>query len=239
MLLWQGRRNVSRHQTLQAMLDWSYDLLSEREKEILCVLSAFVGTFTLEMAQAAAFEQGRDGLEVWDVIAGLVDKSLITVSQTEGVSSYRLLEATRAYAAIKLLQREEENELRGVLHFTMQSSFRRSKAIIFLRRDPSACSRRVGDISTVLEWSFSTSGDISGAGVVLTVDTERCPGAGVGGGYLRWMRRIAVQSAGKDLQLSSALSGRRSSAAYPEDAGSLLESPKRAFTRSRMRWNMT
>jgi predicted ATPase/DNA-binding winged helix-turn-helix (wHTH) protein len=118
MLLWQGRRSVPRHQTLQAMLDWSYDLLSEREKDILCTLSVFVGTFTLETAQAIEFERGRDGLQVWDVIASLVDKSLITVSQTDDVSSYRLLDTTRAYAAVKLLQRGEENAIasRHALH---------------------------------------------------------------------------------------------------------------------------
>jgi predicted ATPase/DNA-binding winged helix-turn-helix (wHTH) protein len=124
MLLWQGRRNVPRHQTLQAMLDWSYDLLSEREKEILCTVSVFVGTFTLEMAQAIEFEQGRDGLQVWDVIASLVDKSLITVSQTEDASSYRLLDTTRAYAAVKLLRRGEENAIarRHALHYSEQFS---------------------------------------------------------------------------------------------------------------------
>jgi predicted ATPase/DNA-binding winged helix-turn-helix (wHTH) protein len=111
MLLWQGRRNVPRHQTLQATLDWSYDLLSEREKEILCTLSVFAGTFTLEMVQAVVFEQGRGGLEFWDVIASLVDKSLVMVSPTEGASSYRLSDATRVYAAVKLLQRAEGNAI--------------------------------------------------------------------------------------------------------------------------------
>jgi predicted ATPase/DNA-binding winged helix-turn-helix (wHTH) protein len=170
MLLWQGRRSVPRQQTLQAMLDWSYDLLSEREQAILCALSVFVGAFTLEMATAVV-QPHCDGLHVADVIASLVDKSLVSVPHTEGPNLYRLLDTTRAYAAVKLAERGESNAIarRHALHCAERLVGIRTN--ILQERNLSDYSRQVGDIRAALEWSFSTSGDTSigvelGAGAV-------------------------------------------------------------------------
>src|SRR6202020_2360456 len=56
-LLWHGRRTaLPRHQTLDAMLDWSYSLLSEHEKVVLCRMSVFVGDFTLAAAGSVTSE---------------------------------------------------------------------------------------------------------------------------------------------------------------------------------------
>ncbi|MCS3496152.1 putative ATPase/DNA-binding winged helix-turn-helix (wHTH) protein [Bradyrhizobium japonicum] len=161
MLRWQGRRNQPRHQTLQAMLNWSYDLLSEGEKAVLSTLSVFAGAFTLEMAKAVLLPADRDGVQVANVVTGLVEKSLIAVSWAEGESSYRLLDTTQAYAAVKLRERGEVNEIarRHALHYAerlagIQTSMLRN-------RDLTAYARHVGDISMALEWSFSDAGDRS------------------------------------------------------------------------------
>jgi predicted ATPase/DNA-binding winged helix-turn-helix (wHTH) protein len=159
MLIWRGRRSVPRHKTLQAMLDWSYDLLSESEKAVLASVSAFVGAFTLEMAQAIRCDPDRDGLQIANVITSLVDKSLISVTQTEGVAAYRLLDTTRAYTAVKLRERGETNIIarRHALHFAERLAGMRAN--IVEARDLTACSRYIGDIRAALEWSFSESGD--------------------------------------------------------------------------------
>jgi predicted ATPase/DNA-binding winged helix-turn-helix (wHTH) protein len=159
MLVWRSRRGVPRHQTLQAMLDWSFDLLSDREKSTLCALSVFVGEFTLEMAQAVVPEIDRDGLQIAKAIASLLDKSLVSVSLAEGPSSYRLLDTTRSYAAVKARERGEENAVsrRHALYYAEYlGGFRTS---ILRNRDMTAYLRQVGDIRVALEWSFSTSGD--------------------------------------------------------------------------------
>jgi len=171
MLLWQRRRSVPRHQTLQAMLDWSYDLLSERERAALCAVSVFAGAFTLEMAQAIVSGRHRDGSQVANDVASLAEKSLISVSQTEGANSYRLLDTTRAYAAIKLKERGEAKTAarRHALHYAERLvGF---QANVLKDRDLTAYARQIGDIRAALEWSFSTSGDTSigvelGAGAV-------------------------------------------------------------------------
>jgi predicted ATPase len=161
MLLWKGRRMVQRHQTLLAMLDWSCDLLSEREKAVLCALSVFVGAFTLEMAQAVVLNLDRDGLQVANVITSLVEKSLIVVSKAENESSYRLLDTTRTYAAAKSQERGEANATarRHALYYAGRLVGVQTN--VLRNRDLTSHSRHVGDIRGALEWSFSEWGDRS------------------------------------------------------------------------------
>src|SRR5262249_40948936 len=90
-LLWTGRRTaLPRHQTLRAALDWSYNLLSEREQMVLRHLAIFVGGFSLEDALAVGGEV-LDSAEVTEIIAALVDKSLVTLDPTVSMR-YRLLD---------------------------------------------------------------------------------------------------------------------------------------------------
>src|ERR1700730_11147615 len=78
-LLWHGRRTaLPRHETLNAMLDWSYSLLSEREKVVLCRLSVFVGNFTLQAAGSVAAATGADEADGIDAVASLGAKALIS-----------------------------------------------------------------------------------------------------------------------------------------------------------------
>ena len=110
-LLWQGRRNATpRHKTLQAMLDWSYNLLSASEQNTLRHLAIFVGAFTLEAARSIA-ERDRDGPCTIQTIGNLVDKSLISTSKVDGSPYYRLLDTTRAYLAAKPAENEESNRI--------------------------------------------------------------------------------------------------------------------------------
>ena len=111
-LLWQGRRSaLPRHQTLHAMLDWSFNLLSDRDRRVLGRLSIFVGVFTLEAAQAVAADDHTDAMEVADAITSLIDKSLIWVAPIDGIAHHRLLDSTLAYAAEKLAQTAEANAI--------------------------------------------------------------------------------------------------------------------------------
>src|ERR1700689_2290175 len=74
-LLWHGRRTaLPRHQTLNAMLDWSYSLLSEREKVVLRRLSIFVGGFTLQAAGSVASHTDVDEAGAIDAVVNLVTK---------------------------------------------------------------------------------------------------------------------------------------------------------------------
>jgi hypothetical protein len=94
--LWQGRRTaLQRHQTLNAMLDWSYNLLSEHEKLVLRRLS-FVGGFTLQAARSVVSEADTDEADSSSVVVSLVAKSLISTNEINRSIYYRLLDTTRA-----------------------------------------------------------------------------------------------------------------------------------------------
>jgi predicted ATPase/class 3 adenylate cyclase len=94
---------LPRHQTLRALIDWSYDLLEEREQAVLSRLSAFAGGWTLEAAEAVCPRVNLTASEVMDVLGSLVDKSLVQVDPApKGVRRYRLLETIRHYCADRL-----------------------------------------------------------------------------------------------------------------------------------------
>ncbi len=101
------RSAVARHRTLKATLDWSYNLLSDGERIVLRRIAPFVGQFTLEGARYVAGELGADTGEIFDAIAGLVEKSLIATRIDETQAQYRLLDTTRAYALEKLEEHAE------------------------------------------------------------------------------------------------------------------------------------
>ncbi len=95
-----SRDALPRQQTLRALIDWSYDLLDERERKLFCRLGIFVNGFALEGAVAVAPD--IDEFEVFDLLASLVDKSLVLAEPAGEAVRYRLLESTRVYAREKL-----------------------------------------------------------------------------------------------------------------------------------------
>jgi tetratricopeptide (TPR) repeat protein len=105
-----ARDRPARHQTLRASIDWSYGLLSERERELFTELSVFAGGCTLESAAAVCGAEGDPGIDLLDGIASLFEKSLL---QQEGKDEPRfgMLETIREYAAERL----EETEKREVV----------------------------------------------------------------------------------------------------------------------------
>ena len=97
-----SRTALSRQQTLKALLDWSHDLLSTQERLALRRLAVFAGGFDLEAAEAVLVDDTSPTADVFEVLNGLVDKSLLQV-ETQGDSArYRLLEPVRQYAALHL-----------------------------------------------------------------------------------------------------------------------------------------
>ncbi|WP_406281130.1 BTAD domain-containing putative transcriptional regulator [Embleya sp. NBC_00896] len=96
-----SRTALPRHQTLRAVVEWSWDLLEDRERAALRRLSVFAGGTTLEAAEAVLPGDDFDAADVLDLLAGLVDKSLVDVVGTTE-TRYRLLETIQAYAGEKL-----------------------------------------------------------------------------------------------------------------------------------------
>jgi predicted ATPase/class 3 adenylate cyclase/DNA-binding CsgD family transcriptional regulator len=104
-LLTTGNRTaLPRHQTLRALIDWSYDLLSSEEQIVFDRLSVFAGGWTLDAAEVVV----RGDVAEWqvlDLLAALVGKSLVQAEVIHGSTRYRLLETIRHYAAERLALR--------------------------------------------------------------------------------------------------------------------------------------
>ena len=100
-----SRTALPRHQTLRALIDWSYDLLNPAEQLVLDRFSVFAGGWTLAAAEAVTLAGDAAEWQVLDHLAALVDKSLVLAEESRGSTRYRLLETVRAYAAERLAQR--------------------------------------------------------------------------------------------------------------------------------------
>lgn len=103
------RSALPRQQTMRALIDWSYDLLSNDERTLFRKLSIFAGGFTLETAAATCSDGDMDEIVVLDLLTSLVDKSLVQAEPHTDETRYRLLESTRQYAREKLLEAGEEH----------------------------------------------------------------------------------------------------------------------------------
>ena len=97
-----SRTALPRQQTMRALIDWSYELLSDREQQLFRRVAIFVGGWTLEAAEAVASNATLEALDIVDVMSSLIEKSLVIAETDEGRSRYRLLESTRAFALEKL-----------------------------------------------------------------------------------------------------------------------------------------
>ena len=107
-----SRAALPRQQTLQATIDWSYGLLSPEERALFRRLAVFVGGWDLEAAEVICANQEPGHAEVLDILASLVNKSLVIADVQEGqVYRYRMLETIRQYALEKLIETGEASSL--------------------------------------------------------------------------------------------------------------------------------
>jgi predicted ATPase/DNA-binding XRE family transcriptional regulator len=99
-----SRAAMPRQQTLRATLDWSYDLLTEPEQVLLNRLSVFAAGWSLEAAEVVSADERIASVDVLDLLAHLVSKSLVQADEAgDGTERYRLLETVRQYARERLV----------------------------------------------------------------------------------------------------------------------------------------
>jgi predicted ATPase/DNA-binding winged helix-turn-helix (wHTH) protein len=170
-LLMQGRRTaLPRHRTLAAALDWSYQYLDRIEQTALRRLAIFVGSFTLDAAQAVVIDNEDDAADVARAIADLIAKSLISVTVRDQTPIYRLLDTTRVYSMEKLLEsgefastaRRHADNCRAML-------IRAGADAEALGRDEwlRTYGHQIDNVRKALDWTFSPGGDAM-LGVALT-----------------------------------------------------------------------
>jgi predicted ATPase/DNA-binding winged helix-turn-helix (wHTH) protein len=164
------RRALPRHQTLQATLDWSYELLPEPERAVLRRLAIFAGGFALAEASAVVTDADTAAPDVVHHLANLVAKSLVVADTGGSMTRYRLLETTRAYALEKLAQNGELETVACRHAEFYRDLFERAETQWETR--PTAewladYGWRLDNLRAALDWAFSPGGDLS-VGVALT-----------------------------------------------------------------------
>jgi predicted ATPase len=172
-LLTGGSRDaLPRQQTLRALIDWSHDLLDERERTLFRRLGIFVDGFTLEGASAVASGDDLDTFDVFDLVASLVEKSLVLADPGDGDGDghavrYRLLESTRAYAAEKLADAGERASIAsrhlGYLRDRFAEVRARQEATARDAEMGEALAEELGDVRSALDGALARSEVVAGA----------------------------------------------------------------------------
>jgi predicted ATPase/DNA-binding winged helix-turn-helix (wHTH) protein len=159
-LHWPGRRTAPpRQQTLNATLDWSYNLLSGSEQAVLRRLSVFSNRFTLDAAQNVAPADDTTEAAFFEAIDGLFSKSLLSNDRSDSATRYRLLDTTRTYARQKLEDagEREPTQRRHALYYRdlLESASADGRSAETL----TASFVDLEDIRTALQWSFGEGGE--------------------------------------------------------------------------------
>jgi predicted ATPase len=170
-VLTSGRRTaLPRHRTLRAAIDWSYELLPEIEQIILQRLAGFQGDFTIDEATAIAAADRIGTSDVFEAIANLMGKSLISTDISSDVTYHRLLDTTRAYGLERLSESGEIERVRALHAQHYHDLFEHAETEWEAR--PAAewlaeYGRQIDNLRVALDWAFSPGGEAS-TGVALT-----------------------------------------------------------------------
>jgi predicted ATPase/class 3 adenylate cyclase len=162
-----SRDALPRQQTLRALIDWSHDLLDDRERTVFRRLGIFVNGFTLEGAVAVSEGDDLDDSSVFDALASLVDKSLVLAEPDRDAVRYRLLESTREYAREKLDAAGERasralRHLRYLRDHFAEAGQRYEKTVRWAELND-AFATELEDARAALDWAEASDNAVLGA----------------------------------------------------------------------------
>lgn len=163
-LLTGGDRSaLPRQQTMRALIDWSYDGLSEDERVVFRALSVFAGGFHAQAALAVASSEELDEYAVLDGLASLVEKSMVVMESHDDVARYRLLESTRAYARDKANEQGDHHAL-ALRHARAYASLAEQHELDYDTAPSPVWLANVDfdveNVRVALAWSFGADGDV-------------------------------------------------------------------------------
>jgi non-specific serine/threonine protein kinase len=154
-LLTVGTRTaLSRHKTLRAVVEWSYELLDENERRLFAILSVFAGGFNLAAAEAVA----EPDFETLDILDSLVDQSLVIAEIRNGSEArYRLLETLRRYGDSVLVDRDAVAARHAGFYSRLVEEAHQK-----LRTDPKwydRLDRNLDNLRKAIGWALRTEGE--------------------------------------------------------------------------------
>ena len=168
-----SRTALPRQQTLRALIDWSYGLLSDAERVVFRRLSVFAGGWTLEAAEAVCAGESIQSIDVADLLARLVDKSLVLLDERDAEPRYRMLETIRQYGSEKLLDSGDGDQTR-VRHLRYYVRLATLFAAAYIGARQIAWLMRLeaenDNLRAALAWSVATRDAASGMRMAGAVD---------------------------------------------------------------------
>jgi predicted ATPase/transcriptional regulator with XRE-family HTH domain len=164
LLLSRGSRTAPPRQlTMHATIEWSYNLLSAKERLVFERLSIFAGGCTLETATTVCGDDENTAADIFDALSSLVEKSLLTADSDNSETRYVVFESFRQYAAIKLAERGEHDMVALRHARTYHELARRSGADPYTSADPLPRERIEEELDNwraALHWTLNDRGDI-------------------------------------------------------------------------------
>jgi predicted ATPase/DNA-binding CsgD family transcriptional regulator len=164
-LLTGGVRGApARQRTLEASLDWSYNLLDDAQRLALARLSVFAGSFELDAAEEVVGGEGIDRDDVLDLVAALAEHSMVQVVERHGRARYRLLETIRVYARQRLSELDDPDRVRGRhLKFHVGLAGRAREGLHGAQPEPwvARLAAELNDLRAAMDWAAET-GDLNG-----------------------------------------------------------------------------
>jgi predicted ATPase/class 3 adenylate cyclase len=153
-----SRTALPRQQTLRALIDWSYSLLSEPEQRLFRRLAVFLSGWTLEAAEVVCAGNGLEAAAVLDTLSRLVDKSLVLADETADETRYRRLETIRQYSREKFAVTDEVEALRD-RHLAYYVQFCELAEVQLQGRESPRWTRRLeaehDNIRAALQWGLA------------------------------------------------------------------------------------
>jgi non-specific serine/threonine protein kinase len=174
-----ARAALPRQRTLEATVSWSYELLNESERALFNQLSVFAGGWTLEAAEQVCRIVSESNADVGDVIARLVDRSLVVADETDsGRTRYRLLETLRQFGRDRLFAGGDADSVRA-RHLSWAVAIAERMPPQNTTRHPPEIAAEVDNLRAAFEWACETRAYeaglrlISSAGWILSLAEKR------------------------------------------------------------------
>lgn len=185
------RTALPRQQTMRALVDWSYNLLSERERAIFNRVGVFAGGWTLEAAAEVCADDSIESWEILDLVSSLVDKSLVVVELADRNERYRLLDSTWQYALEKLNETGEAERInRRHAEYFLRRAQAADKVWQVTPTDQWVAALRpeIDNFRAALGWSLSKKADIEIGATLQATLTELWFYTGLAPEGRRWTR---------------------------------------------------
>jgi predicted ATPase len=229
------RTSLPRHKTMDALFDWSYDLLDDRGRRLFRLLSIFVGGFTLDLMRSLHESPARS--DAPEMLAQLVDKSLVHCDIHAG-PRYRLLEPARQYSLAKLHQTGEYDDAarsHALALLALAEDFDSKLELIPDRVWDGQVERERDNVRAAFDWALGAHGDASLA-IRLAASRTATWGGFASGEVRKWMS-AALDACGEPSQMPPklALNAARTAAIFgpswqpDDDPDARVEACRRAL----------